>query len=70
MEWVAGRPLKIKTPEGRSVVRNVGEPVPEALGWPIRQFQAHKNLGWIVLGDSPKPVKRRRKKVKDVMLKG
>ena len=52
------------------MVRNVGEPVPEALGWPIRQFQAHKNLGWIVLGDSPKPVKRRRKKVKDVMLKG
>ncbi len=70
MVWVAGKPLIVKTSEGRYEDRRIGDPVPEAPSWPVRQFESHKNLGWIVQVEAAKPVKRRRKKVKDVTQKG
>ena len=57
--WVAGKPLKVITSEGRYEDRQIGDPVPEAPTWPIRQFQAHKNLGWIKF---VKPTKAQAKK--------
>ena len=57
--WVAGKRLTVTTSEGRREDRLVGDPVPEAPTWPVRQFEAHKNLGWIKF---VKPTKAQAKK--------
>jgi len=57
--WVAGKRLTVAISEGRYEDRQIGDPVPEAPTWPIRQFQAHKNLGWIKF---VKPTKAQAKK--------
>ena len=49
--WLAGKPLKVKVDGDRYEERQIGDPVPEAADWPFRQFQAHKDLGWIYWAD-------------------
>ena len=74
--WVAGKPLTVKTSEGRCEDRQIGDPVPEAPTWPFRQFEAHKNLGWIRFIEptksqtKKKAKKSKRRKVVDVAEKG
>ena len=75
--WVAGKRLTVMTADGRYEDRQIGDPVPEAPTWPIRQFQAHKNLGWIKFikptkAEAKKRAKKksRRRKVADVVSKG
>ena len=75
--WVAGKPLRVITSEGRCEDRQIGDPVPEAPAWPFRQFEAHKNLGWIKFikptkSQTKKKAKKksRRRKVVDVVKEG
>ena len=71
--WVAGKPLKVKTSDGRYEDRKIGDPVPDAPTWTFRAFESHKSLGWIRWQDKM-PVqsvkRRRRRKVADVVTKG
>ena len=74
--WVAGKPLTVKTADGRYEDRKIGDPVPEAPSWVFRVFAAHKNLGWVRwVEESSRPSKPskkrgRRRKVADVVTKG
>ena len=65
--WLAGKLLKVKVDGDRYEDRNVGDPVPEAVRWPSRQFEAHKDLGWIYWVDletkHKKKTKQKRKRL-------
>jgi hypothetical protein len=74
--WVAGKPLKVKVADDRYEDRKIDDPVPEAVKWPHRVFESHKNLGWIRWAEN-KPAKsvktakkRGRRKVSNVDIKG
>ena len=62
--WIAGKPLKVKTSEGRYEDRQIGDPVPEVSSWSERAFRSHRDLGWIVKSEEPasKPVRRKRRR--------
>ncbi len=62
--WVAGKRLSVSTSEGRYEDRQIGDPVPEAPTWPLRQFQAHKSLGWIEFVEPTKSQVKQKKKAK------
>ena len=65
--WVAGKPLTVKVEGNRYEKRHIGDPVPEAPGWPFRQFESHKSLGWIKwvdLNTKVQPKRRKRRNLK------
>lgn len=66
--WLAGKPLKVKVDGDRYEDRSIGDPVPEATDWPFRQFEAHRDLGWIYWVDlktkhKPKKTRSKRKRL-------